>query len=331
VVGFRYYDPVLGRFLTRDPAGYPDGPNNYLYCNNNPINHIDPLGLWGVHVGGLKLGNDKPWLAFDRDTTDAAARGGAAMTKVVAGVAEVAAGAAITVKTGGLAAAGGVAMAVDGASRAQGGVADFANLFRSPESQLGNWDTVEVGFQQALGPELGTAVRESTSAVLTFGTSALVAGGGSPAAAKAPAKPATTAEAPETTADAIRKGAEGAPRSGPYKPGDVLPDGRIAGDGPGAALRGSTGGRMTPDQQALKELVDDATLAGRKPLSAADAETVLDWADEVSYPRARAGAGDVTTPSNWAGRPGHPQEPHIHIPGVGSGHIPVDPGVAPRK
>ena len=40
-----YYDPVLGRFLTRDPAGYPDGPNNYLYCNNNPINHIDPLGL----------------------------------------------------------------------------------------------------------------------------------------------------------------------------------------------------------------------------------------------------------------------------------------------
>ena len=72
------------------------------------------------------------------------------MTKVVGGVAEAAAGAAITVKTGGLAAAGGVAMAVDGASRAQGGVADFANLFRSPESQLGNWDTVEVGFQQAL-------------------------------------------------------------------------------------------------------------------------------------------------------------------------------------
>ncbi len=43
--GMRYYDPVLGRFLTRDPAGYPDGPNNYLYCRNNPINHIDPLGL----------------------------------------------------------------------------------------------------------------------------------------------------------------------------------------------------------------------------------------------------------------------------------------------
>ncbi|UDQ98816.1 polymorphic toxin-type HINT domain-containing protein [Lentisphaerota bacterium WC36G] len=45
--GFRYYDYELGRFLTRDPAGYPDGPNNYLYCNNNPVNKIDPLGLWG--------------------------------------------------------------------------------------------------------------------------------------------------------------------------------------------------------------------------------------------------------------------------------------------
>jgi RHS repeat-associated protein len=43
--GFRYYDPDLGRFLTRDPAGYPNGPNNYLYCSNNPVNQIDPLGL----------------------------------------------------------------------------------------------------------------------------------------------------------------------------------------------------------------------------------------------------------------------------------------------
>ena len=43
--GFRYYDAVLGKFITRDPSGYPDGPNNYVYCNDNPINCIDPLGL----------------------------------------------------------------------------------------------------------------------------------------------------------------------------------------------------------------------------------------------------------------------------------------------
>ena len=43
--GFRYYDSELGRFITRDPSGYPDGFNNQLYVNNNPINFIDPLGL----------------------------------------------------------------------------------------------------------------------------------------------------------------------------------------------------------------------------------------------------------------------------------------------
>ena len=43
--GFRYYDAVLGKFTTRDPSGYPDGSNNQLYVNNNPINSIDPLGL----------------------------------------------------------------------------------------------------------------------------------------------------------------------------------------------------------------------------------------------------------------------------------------------
>ena len=43
--GFRYYDYDLGRFTTRDPSGYPDGLNNYLYCDNNPVSNIDPLGL----------------------------------------------------------------------------------------------------------------------------------------------------------------------------------------------------------------------------------------------------------------------------------------------
>jgi RHS repeat-associated protein len=44
--GFRYYNPVTGRYLNRDPLGYADGMNPYLYVHNNPINSIDPLGLW---------------------------------------------------------------------------------------------------------------------------------------------------------------------------------------------------------------------------------------------------------------------------------------------
>jgi uncharacterized protein RhaS with RHS repeats len=47
-VGLRYYNPQTGRYISRDPHGYPNGLNNYLYVNDNPINRIDPLGLmWG--------------------------------------------------------------------------------------------------------------------------------------------------------------------------------------------------------------------------------------------------------------------------------------------
>ncbi|MFH1231818.1 MAG: RHS repeat-associated core domain-containing protein, partial [Planctomycetota bacterium] len=43
--GARYYDPSLGRWLTPDPLGMIDGPNLYLYCNNNPVGWVDPWGL----------------------------------------------------------------------------------------------------------------------------------------------------------------------------------------------------------------------------------------------------------------------------------------------
>jgi len=44
-VGFRYYNPVTGRYISRDPIGYGDGMNVYAHVHNNPINRIDPLGL----------------------------------------------------------------------------------------------------------------------------------------------------------------------------------------------------------------------------------------------------------------------------------------------
>lgn len=86
--------------------------------------------------------------------------------------------------------------------------------------------------------------------------------------------------------------------------------------------------QMTPNQQALKELVDEVTIGGRRPLAVGDAESVLDWADEYNYPGWRAKAGDVSSPSNWTGAQG---TPHIHLPGAGrGGHVPVQPGVPPR-
>ena len=43
---FRYYSPDLGRYLSRDPIGLPGGLNLYAYVNNDPVNAVDPLGLW---------------------------------------------------------------------------------------------------------------------------------------------------------------------------------------------------------------------------------------------------------------------------------------------
>jgi len=48
LLGHRYYDATLGRFLTRDPIG--DGSNWYAYCDNDPVAYADPDGeaFWFV-------------------------------------------------------------------------------------------------------------------------------------------------------------------------------------------------------------------------------------------------------------------------------------------
>lgn len=45
-LGARLYDPILGRFLSRDPI---IGKNPYAFASNDPINSADPTGLEGEH------------------------------------------------------------------------------------------------------------------------------------------------------------------------------------------------------------------------------------------------------------------------------------------
>ncbi len=44
--GFRYYNPSLGRFINRDPVEEQGGLNLYAAFANDPINHIDVLGMY---------------------------------------------------------------------------------------------------------------------------------------------------------------------------------------------------------------------------------------------------------------------------------------------
>jgi RHS repeat-associated protein len=42
---YRVYDPLIGRFLQRDPKNFIDGTNPYSFAGNNPLTAVDSMGL----------------------------------------------------------------------------------------------------------------------------------------------------------------------------------------------------------------------------------------------------------------------------------------------
>ena len=53
LLGHRYYDPSIGRFLSQDSA--KAGTNWYAYCDNNPLKKVDPKGKNALLLAGLGL------------------------------------------------------------------------------------------------------------------------------------------------------------------------------------------------------------------------------------------------------------------------------------
>ncbi|MCE9614478.1 MAG: DUF6531 domain-containing protein [Lentisphaerae bacterium] len=49
----RFFNPNAGRFLTKDPVGLSQGPNQYAYCANDSVNFVDPSGLMSVRALGI--------------------------------------------------------------------------------------------------------------------------------------------------------------------------------------------------------------------------------------------------------------------------------------
>ena len=49
----RWYDPVTGRWLSKDPIGLSGGLNLYEFCHGDPMDNQDPKGNFVVAIGGV--------------------------------------------------------------------------------------------------------------------------------------------------------------------------------------------------------------------------------------------------------------------------------------
>lgn len=78
----RYYDPVIRRFYSNDPAdvmehlarGNPlHGFNRYAYANNSPLNFVDPDGRYSLRLEKAHPSNQEPKMKAALEATQAKA------------------------------------------------------------------------------------------------------------------------------------------------------------------------------------------------------------------------------------------------------------------
>jgi len=324
-MGSRYYDPLLGRFLSPDSMRI--GINPYAYVHNNPLNHTDPTGHCndqndcdpgggggggGSNGGnggggggggtpgdpnndpGFDPGNDpSPGPSTDPTSTDPGSGPGTASEPGNDPLASV----NLDPPTEGCPAS------ICGETPPGWTPPSDEEIQRIIEEAINAGNAVfealkaEVGTMQASGGAGQTT--ESQGASQGQLTSEL--SGGGPVIDK--------------RLRASESGGETPPEEEPPPKGSGENGQPASGTGSGKA------GPHTPDQGAFINIVNDVTKGGRTPIPGPDVPIVIGWGTEVGLPGFRVGPGDMApNPGNhWVGGP------HIHVPGVGSGHVPIVP------
>ncbi|MES2569999.1 MAG: polymorphic toxin-type HINT domain-containing protein, partial [Verrucomicrobiota bacterium] len=171
--GMRYRDLETGTFLTRDPAGFVDGPNLYTYVVQNPWTSYDPEGLASAETE-QKLNDIQHFFEHGERAIDKAAAKGSAAIKAAdktlndnearifgavrlgAGVGEIALGVAAAPASGGAA----VALAAHGMDDVVTGWKQFkSNRFeKSYTQQLGENIALGFGASESQAEMIGTGV-----------------------------------------------------------------------------------------------------------------------------------------------------------------------------
>jgi hypothetical protein len=59
----RFYDPETGRYISADPIGLAGGMNLYAYVGGNPVNWVDPEGLYYQALAQSLIGISNQTLA----------------------------------------------------------------------------------------------------------------------------------------------------------------------------------------------------------------------------------------------------------------------------
>jgi hypothetical protein len=161
-VGARYYDALVGRFISADTylgdIGNPQSLNRYAYVENDPVNHVDPTGHKplaqgllhfaegiGISAGGIGLIGGTTTTTTTVSTTTTTVT-----TKVLWGLITrtVVTEAATTTTT---AAAGGLAITATGVVAALAGIAVTAygayevSDWWVNNTSSGSWVTTQLG------------------------------------------------------------------------------------------------------------------------------------------------------------------------------------------